>query len=83
MTVGLMSNAPMRWERCGGGLARKCGEPDHAHHITSSDARQGVDFPELRQAILDAQASGDYLAYCSARKALLLAQASTYLSGRP
>lgn len=84
MTVGfLKGNAPLRREHCDGGLlVSAAGAPDHAHHSTFRESRQGVDFPELRQAIIDAEASGNYLAFCAARKALLLAQASTYFSGR-
>ena len=81
MAAGSLSGpAPVcKTGAAGGGLAR--GGPDQLHITTTRAARQAAsDFQPLRQAIDIARASGDYLAYCAARRELLLAQAAAYLA---
>jgi hypothetical protein len=79
MTAGLKGHALFAGGHGDGGLAR--GGPDQLHVTTARAARQAPsDFQPLRQAIDAALASGDYLAYCAARRELLLAQAAAYLA---
>jgi hypothetical protein len=81
MTAGLKGHALFAGGHGDGGAAR--GRPDQPQCTTARGARQtSEDFPELRLAVATARASGDYAAFCAARRDLLLAQAAAYLAGK-
>jgi hypothetical protein len=68
----------------GGGLVAGLDPRNHDHYSTFIGQLQPPppDFPALHRAVDQALASGDYTAYCEARRALLLAQAAAYSERR-